>query len=144
MINDKDRKIDQFIEDGIKEIDNAIKAEDDIRDQAEYIARMLALNPVVKVNIMDNTYVLTMKMFKLHNGQQVIILIAEDTMKKQIYGNKYYPAQLTAEYNDKFTIEENCQTLVSAFIGKITGNFKIETLEDEGTVKVAREVDMKK
>ena len=111
MINDKDRKIDQFIEDGIKEIDNAIKAEDDIRDQAEYIARMLALNPVVKVNIMDNTYVLTMKMFKLHNGQQVIILIAEDTMKKQIYGNKYYPAQLTAEYNDEFTIEENCQTL---------------------------------
>ena len=87
---------------------------------------------------------LTMKMFKLHNGQQVIILIAEDTMKKQIYGNKYYPAQLTAEYNDEFTIEENCQTLVSAFIGKITGNFKIETLEDEGTVKVAREVDMKK
>ena len=144
MINDKDRKIDQFIEDGIKEIDNAIKAEDDIRDQAEYIARMLALNPVVKVNIMDNTYVLTMKMFKLHNGQQVIILIAEDTMKKKIYGKKYYTAKLTAEYNDEFTIEENCQTLVSAFIGKITGNFKIETLEDEGTVKVAREVDMKK
>lgn len=145
MINDNDRKIDQFIQDGIKEIDNAIKAEDDIRDQAEYIARMLALNPVVKVNIMDNTYVLTMKMFKLHTGQHVIILIAEDSMKKQIYGNKYYPAQLTAEYNDEFTIEENCQTLVSAFIGKVTGNFKIETLEEEEeTVKVAREVDMKK
>lgn len=142
MMNDK--QVDQFINDGIKAIDNEIKAEDDIRDQGEYIARMLAINPVVKVPAMDTVYVLTMRMVKTAEGKQVILLAAEDEIKRQIYGDKYYPALLTAEYNDEFTIEENCQTLVSAFLGKITGNFKIETLEDEGTVKVAREVDMKK
>lgn len=141
MMNDK--QLDQFIEDTIKEIDNEIQAEDDIRDQGEYIARMLALNPVVKVPAMDTVYILTMRMVKTPDGQQLILLAAEDEMKKQLYGDRYYPALLTAEYNDEFTIEENCQTLVSAFLGKITGNFKIETLEDEETVKVAREKDFK-
>ena len=139
-----DKKLDQFIEDGIKEIDSEIKAEDDIRDQAEYLARMLAVTPVIKANINERIYVLTMRMVKDSTGRQIIMLAAEDEAKKLVYGNKYSPALLTAEFNDYFTLEENCQTLLSAFIGKVTGNFKIEVLEDEGNVKVAREVDIKK
>ena len=139
-----DKKLYQFIEDGIKEIDSEIKAEDDIRDQAEYLARMLAVTPVIKANINERIYVLTMRMVKDSTGRQIIMLAAEDEAKKLVYGNKYSPALLTAEFNDYFTLEENCQTLLSAFIGKVTGNFKIEVLEDEGSVKVAREVDIKK
>lgn len=139
-----DNQINDFINDGIKAIDGEIKQEDDIREQAEYIARILALNPVVKVNVADSVFVLTMRMVKTDDKRQLIMLAAEDEMKKQIYGNKYFPALYTAEYNDEFTIEENCQTLVSAFVGKTTGNFKIETLEDEGSVKVVREKDLEK
>lgn len=143
MNNINDNKINDFINQGLKEIDKEVKQEYDIRDQAEYLARMLAINPVVKATVMDRVYVLAMKMVKLHTGEQVIILVAEDELKKQMYGNKYSPAILQAEFNDNFTLEENCQTLLSAFIGKVTGNFKIETLEDEGTVKIAREKDFK-
>lgn len=142
MINDN--KVNEFINQGFKEIDKEVQQEYDIRDQAEYLARMLAINPVVKATVMDRVYALAMKMVKLHTGEQVIILVAEDEIKKQVYGNKYSPAILQAEFNDNFTLEENCQTLLSAFIGKVTGNFKIETLEDEGTVKVAREKDFNK
>lgn len=136
--------LDEIINDGIKEIDNEIKQEDDIREQGEYIARMLAINPVVKVNVADKIYVLTMRMVKDNQGRQIILLAAEDSIKKQIYGNKYSPALYSAEYNDYFTLEENCQTLVSTFLGHVTGNMKIETLEDEGIYKVAREKDMLK
>ena len=136
--------LDEIINDGIKEIDNEIKQEDDIREQGEYIARMLAVNPVVKVSVADKIYVLTMRMVKDNQGRQIILLAAEDSIKKQIYGNKYSPALYSAEYNDYFTLEENCQTLVSTFLGHVTGNTKIETLEDEGTYKVAREKDMLK
>lgn len=136
--------LDEIINDGIKEIDNEIKQEDDIREQGEYIARMLAINPVVKVSVADKIYVLTMRMVKDNQGRQIILLAAEDSIKKQIYGNKYSPALYSAEYNDYFTLEENCQTLVSTFLGHVTGNMKIETLEDEGTYKVAREKDMLK
>ena len=136
--------LDEIINDGIKEIDNEIKQEDDIREQGEYIARMLAINPVVKVSVADKIYVLTMRMVKDNQGRQIILLAAEDSIKKQIYGNKYSPALYSAEYNDYFTLEENCQTLVSTLLGHVTGNMKIETLEDEGTYKVAREKDMLK
>ena len=136
--------LDEIINDGIKEIDNEIKQEYDIREQGEYIARMLAINPVVKVSVADKIYVLTMRMVKDNQGRQIILLAAEDSIKKQIYGNKYSPALYSAEYNDYFTLEENCQTLVSTFLGHVTGNMKIETLEDEGTYKVAREKDMLK
>ena len=139
-----DKKVDEFIKEGLKEIDEEIKQEEDIRDQAEYIARMLAVNPVVKVNVGGKVYALVMKMHKILGGKQVITLLAEDSEKKTIYGNRYTPAMYNAEFNDNFTLEENCQTLVSAFIGKVTGNFKIETLEDEGSVRVAREKDLLK
>ena len=60
-----------------------------------------------------------------------------------MYGNTYAPALYTAEFNDMYTLEENSQTLLSAFIGHVTGNMKIETLEeDDGVAKVAREKDM--
>ena len=139
MIKDK---IDQIIEDGLRQIDSEIQQEDDIRDQAEYLARQLAFTPMLKVSVADNVYVLAMRMVKDYNNRQIILLAAEDELKKKIYGDKYSPALYSAEFNDLFTLEENCQTLVSAFLGKVTGNFKIETLEDEGTVKVAREKDM--
>ena len=139
MIKDK---IDQIIEDGLRQIDSEIQQEDDIRDQAEYLARQLAFTPMLKVSVADNVYVLAMRMVKDYKNRQIILLAAEDELKKKIYGDKYSPALYSAEFNDLFTREENCQTLVSAFLGKVTGNFKIETLEDEGTVKVAREKDM--
>lgn len=135
-------KIDQIIEDGLKQIDNEIQQEDDIRDQAEYIARQLAFTPMLRVCVADTVYVLAMRMVKDYQNRQIILLAVEDELKKKIYGDKYSPALYSAEFNDLFTLEENCQTLVSAFLGKVTGNFKIETLEDEGTVKVAREKDM--
>lgn len=139
MIKDK---IDQIIEDGLKQIDSEIQQEDDIRDQAEYLARQLAFTPMLKVSVADNVYVLAMRMVKDYKNRQIILLAAEDELKKKLYGDKYSPALYSAEFNDLFTLEENCQTLVSAFLGKVTGNFKIETLEDEGTVKVAREKDI--
>lgn len=139
MIKDK---IDQIIEDGLRQIDSEIQQEDDIRDQAEYLARQLAFTPMLKVSVADNVYILAMRMVKDYKNRQIILLAAEDELKKKIYGDKYSPALYSAEFNDLFTLEENCQTLVSAFLGKVTGNFKIETLEDEGTVKVAREKDM--
>lgn len=134
--------LDQLIQDGIKEIDNEINQEIDIREQGEYIARMLAINPVVKVTVTDKVFVLTMRMVKDNTNRKIILLAAENEIKKKLFGNKYTPALYSAEYNDYFTLEENCQTLVSTFLGHVTGNMKIETLGDEETYKVAREKDM--
>lgn len=135
-------KIDQLIQDGIKEINNEVKQDDDIREQAEYIARTLAITPVIKVPVDGKIYVLTMRMVKDSQNRRIILLAAENEILKELYGNRYTPALFTAEVNDYFTLEENCQTLVSSFLGHVTGKIKIETLEEEGTYKVAREKDI--
>lgn len=135
-------KINQMIEDGLKQINSEIKQEDDIRDQAEYIARQLAFNSKLRITVADTVYVLAMRMVKDYQQRQLILLAVEDELKKKLYGDKYSPALYTAEFNDLFTLEENCQTLISTFLGKVTGNIKIEELEDEGIVRVAREKDM--
>lgn len=138
-------KIDQLIEDGIKEIDTEIKKDDDIREFAEYLARNLAQTPVLRVNVANKVFILSMRMVKLADGSNKtqILLAAADEVKQKLYGNTYTPALYTAEFNDMYTLEENCQTLLSAFIGHVTGNMKIETLEeDDGVAKVAREKDM--
>lgn len=139
-------KIDQLIEDGIKQIDTEIKKDDDVREFAEYLARNLAQTPMLRVNVADKVFVLSMKMVDLSDGsnRKQILLAASDELKQKLYGNAYAPALYTAEYNDLYTLEENCQTLLSAFVGHVTGNLKIETLEeDDGVAKVAREKDMK-
>lgn len=135
-------KLEQLIEDGLKQIDAEIQQEEDIRDRAEYLARQLALTPSIKITLNDTIYILAMKMVKEYTGRQVILLAVADELKQKLYGDKYAPALYSAEYNDLFTLEENCQTLVSTFLAKVTGNLKVETLEDEGVAKIAREKDM--
>ena len=119
-----------------------MQQEEDIRDRAEYLARQLALTPSIKITLNDTIYILAMKMVKEYTGRQVILLAVADELKQKLYGDKYAPALYSAEYNDLFTLEENCQTLVSTFLAKVTGNLKVETLEDEGVAKIAREKDM--
>ena len=136
-------KLDQIIEDGLKSIENEIKQEDDLREHGEYIARMLAMTPIQRVCVANTVYVLSMRMVKHPSGQTLILLAAENEFLKKIHGDHYSPALYTAEYNDMFSLEENCQTLVSTFLGKVTGKMKIEELQDEGSVKVAREKDFK-
>lgn len=135
-------KLEQLIEDGLKQIDAEIQEEEDIRERAEYLARQLALSTSIKITLNDVIYILAMKMVKDYKGRQIILLAVADELKQKLYGNKYAPALYSAEFNDGFTLEENCQTLVSTFLAKVTGTLKVETLEDEGVAKVVREKDM--
>lgn len=136
------QNIDNYINDEIAKLDAELKAEDDIRDFAEYIARNLAFSSSLGVTVGDRTYMLSMRRVKLKDGsnKQEILLAAADIEKQKAYGNRYYPALYTAEYNDNFTLEENCQTLISSFLAHVTGNLKVETLDDEEeVVKIIKE-----
>ena len=92
-------KIDQLIEDGIKEIDAEIKKDDDIREFAEYLARNLAQTPVLRVNIANKVFILSMRMVKLTDGsgRTEILLAAADEVKQKLYGNTYRSEEHTSE-----------------------------------------------
>lgn len=166
MIKDMTQE-DKFIQEGLKEIDEEIKSEDEIKDQAEYITSLLNVNPVVRVEYAGNTYTLSAKQAKkpekieTHPGNKdlgipptyktvhsdVIILVAiNENRRRQAYlSNKAYlaPATYTGYYNDEFTYQENLIAVVEAFLRHVIGEIKIEA-EDDGIARVAREKDMLK
>jgi hypothetical protein len=160
-------KEDKFIQEGLKEIDEEIKSEDEIKEQAEYITSLLNQNPVVRVEYAGSTYTLSAKQTKkpekimTHQGNKslgieptykithtdVIVLVAiNENRRRQAYlSNKAYiaPATYTGFYNDEFTYQENLIAVVEAFLRHVIGEIKIEA-EDDGIAKIAREKDFLK
>lgn len=156
---------DKFIQEGLKEIDEEVKSEDAIKDQAEYITSLLNANPVVRVEYAGDTFTLSAKQTKkpekimTNEGNKtlgiaptyktiqtdVIVLVAiNERKRKEAYlTNKAYiaPATYTGYYNDEFTYHENLIAVVEAFLRHVIGEIKIES-EDDGIAKVVREKDM--
>lgn len=133
----------KFIEEGLKEIDREVQQEEDIDQRAEHLVLLLEKNPKVKVEYNDDVYDVALKTSRNIKGQQVIILMAAShkKMREALLTNRPYknPNIYAGEYNDEFSYGENVRVVVKAFLGHVTGNFKVETLEDEGSVKVVKE-----
>ena len=158
---------DKFIQEGLKEIDEEVKSEDEIKEQAEYITSLLNQNPVVRVEYAGSTYTLSAKQTKkpekieTHPGNKslgipptyktiqtdVIVLVAinENRRREAYLANRAYiaPATYTGYYNDEFTYQENLIAVVEAFLRHVIGELKIEE-EDDGIAKIAREKDFLK
>lgn len=136
-------KANQILEEGLKEIDREAQQEDDIDKRADHIASLLNKNPKVKVEYNDDVYDLGLRITKNTFGQQVIMLMAmsQKKVKEAYLMNRQYrnPAIYSGEYNDEFSYEENIRCVVKTFLAHVTGNFKIETLEDEGNVTVVKQ-----
>lgn len=142
MTSNNNKRLEEFLKNGLKEIDSEINQEEDIDKRADYIARQLDKTRKVKLEYNNQVYNLSMKVAKNYKKQELIILMAasETKQRQALLANKMYtPAVYTGEYNDNFTLEENTRTVVKAFLSHCTGNFRVETLEDEGAVQMQRE-----
>lgn len=153
-------KEDQFINDGLKEIDKEIKTEDEIKSQATYITELLIKEPVVRVEYAGSVYTLTQRQGKqpqkvtdpstgkivtIQINAIVLVAINESRRRQAYLANKAYlaPATYVGEYNDEFTLYENLFAVVEAFLRHVTGELRIQSTDD-GIAKIAREKDMKK
>ena len=135
-------KTDQFINEGLKEIDREVQLEYDIDKRAAYVASLLEKNPKVKIEYNNDVYDVAMRTAKNTHGQRVIMLMAASHKKMRqakLMCKLYTPAIYSGEYNEEFTYEENINTIVKTFLGHVTGNFRVETLEDEGAVTIVKE-----
>lgn len=157
MLNKELTKADEFINEGLKQIDEEVKSEDEIKSQAIYITELLEKEPVVRVEYNGDMYTLSQKTGKEpskivdKDGKtkviktDVIILAAiNERKRRQAYiQNKPYisPAIYKGEYNDEFTLRENLIAVVEAFLRHVIGEIKIEETDD-GIAKIAREKDM--
>lgn len=134
---------DKLLNEGLSEIDKEVQMEDDIDKRADHLANLLQKNPKVKVEYNDDVYDVALRLTRNTRQEQLIMLMAAShkKMREARLMNRAYknPNIYTGEYNDEFTLEENIRVVVKAFLGHVTGNFKVETLEDEGDVTVIKE-----
>ena len=137
------KDIDKIIKDGLKEIDKEVKQEGDIREEAKYITKQLLENPKITIiyenEFADNEedkyeeYELGVR----YNSAKITLVALSKTKQRLVNEyNKtafkpkiYTPMTLIADKDD-FTYEQVINTLVSAFLAKLRGEFKIEVLEE--------------
>lgn len=152
-------KTDQFINEGLKEIDNEVKADDEIKAQASYITDLLSKNPVVRVEYNGDMYTLSFKRtdetrkvkeytskteFKTRYIKVNVIILAavnETNRRRAALANKAYlqPAIYKGEYNDEFTERENLLAVVESFLRHAVGEIKIESNDEGSIAKIIKE-----
>lgn len=135
---------EDIIKQGFSEIDKEIQDDEEVRKEAEYITKKLLSNPKVTVNY-ENEYAETLEErfeeyeLGIRTSSTNVVLVALSLTKQRAVHeyNKtalkpkiYTPMILTAEVDDTYTYEQIINTLVSAFLCKLRGVFKVEVLEE--------------
>lgn len=135
---------DKFIQEGLDQIDNEVKQEDEIKDKAKYLAQLLTVTPVVKVEHNGSVFQLAMREHTTRKARNIVLVaVNEKTRQRSRLMNKpYIPATYTGEYNPEFTEKENYIAVIEAFLYHVIGEIKIDK-EDDGIAKIAREKDFK-
>lgn len=136
--------INDYINNQLDQIDKDLSEDEDIRKEAEYIAKQLLNNTKVTViyeNDMATTNEDRYEEYELgirNNNSKLILIALSKTKQKAIEEyNKtafkpkiYTPMILTADLDKSFTYDQTINTLVSAFLCKLRGKFKVEILDE--------------
>lgn len=134
-------KEDKFIQEGLNQIDEELKRDNAVKQQADEIAQRLIKNPKDTIFFNGKTFTLSLMHQK---GKIILLFLSDSTMTRaKIVGRPPLPGRIVGEYNDEFSEHENLVAVVEAFLLNELGEIKVSS-EDEGTVKVAREKDFRK
>lgn len=118
-------KIDKYIEEEFSKIDKEVEEENNIREYSSQIRKQLENSRTVIVKYNNTEYELGF----IHEDN-TMMLIRKDIAKEKIAGNKYRPFIVTGEFNNDLSLEQNYETVISAFLGHISGKMIIESDND--------------
>lgn len=136
--------INDYVNSQLDQIDKDLSEDEDIRKEAEYIAKQLLNNTKVTVIYENNMATTDEDRYEeyelgIRNNNSKLILIAlsktkqraiEEYNKTAFKPKIYTPMILTADLDKSFTYDQTINTLVSAFLCKLRGKFKVEILDE--------------
>lgn len=136
--------INDYINSQLNQIDKDLSEDEDIRKEAEYIAKQLLSNTKVTVMYENNLATTNEDRYEeyelgIRNNNSKLILVAlsktkqkaiEEYNKTAFKPKIYTPMILTADLDKSFTYDQIINTLVSAFLCKLRGKFKVEILDE--------------
>ena len=133
MINNYDDKsVNDFIEEGLKAIDEETKTDEDIREISRLIKEELVRNTYrgleTRITDLNGNWLLTYTIYKYYDKHIVKLMCYNET--RMIMAQNYRPLIIEGEVDEDFGPEEALEAVVTAFVAKQFGVFRAEELKD--------------
>lgn len=131
-----DKDLDKIIQEGLDEIDQETKTDEEIRERARFLTRDLLIGRNVKTSGFPDgsTWTIGMrqrqyfdKEGKMHNS---VVLLCYNDARCKIHGPMYKPMMLEAEIDENYDLEQALEAAVTMFVAKQFGKMIVEQLED--------------
>ena len=132
MNNFDDKAVNDFIEEGLKAIDEETKTDEDIREISRLIKDELVRNTAkgleTRITDLNGNWKLEYAIYKKYNTTIVGLACYNET--RMIMAQNYRPLIIEGEVDKDFGPEEALEAVVTAFVAKQFGVFRAEELKD--------------
>lgn len=132
MNNFDDKAVNDFIEEGLKAIDEETKTDEDIREISRLIKDELVRNTAkgleTRITDLNGNWKLEYAIYKKYNTTIVGLACYNET--RMIMAQNYRPLIIEGEVDEDFGPEEALEAVVTAFVAKQFGVFRAEELKD--------------
>ena len=132
MNNFDDKAVNDFIEKGLKAIDEETKTDEDIREISRLIKDELVRNTAkgleTRITDLNGNWKLEYAIYKKYNVTIVGLACYNET--RMIMAQNYRPLIIEGEVDEDFGPEEALEAVVTAFVAKQFGVFRAEELKD--------------
>ena len=132
MNNFDDKAVNDFIEEGLKAIDEETKTDEDIREISRLIKDELVRNTAkgleTRITDLNGNWKLEYAIYKKYNTTIVGLACYNET--RLIMAQNYRPLIIEGEVDEDFGPEEALEAVVTAFVAKQFGVFRAEELKD--------------
>jgi hypothetical protein len=130
--NFDDKAVNDFIEEGLKAIDEETKTDEDIREISRLIKDELVRNTAkgleTRITDLNGNWKLEYAVYKKYNVTIVGLACYNET--RMIMAQNYRPLIIEGEVDEDFGPEEALEAVVTAFVAKQFGVFRAEELKD--------------
>jgi hypothetical protein len=130
--NFDDKAVNDFIEEGLKAIDEETKTDEDIREISRLIKDELVRNTAkgleTRITDLNGNWKLEYYMYKYLDVPYVKLLCYNET--RMLMAPNYRPLILDAEIDDEFGPEEALEASITMFVAKQYGRMIVEELRD--------------
>lgn len=136
MVIIQNQDIDKIIQDGLDEIDQETKTDEEIRERARFLTRDLLQGRNVKASGFPDgsTWTIGSRLRKYTGTdgieRQSVVLMCYNEARFKLHGPMYKPMLLEAEIDADYDIEQAIEAAVTMFVAKQFGKLIVEQLED--------------
>lgn len=131
-----DKDLDKIIQEGLDEIDQETKTDEEIRERARFLTRDLMQGHNVKTSGFPDGSVWTIgsrtrKFFDKDGVEHhTVVLLCYNDARLKIHGPMYKPMMLEAEIDENYDMEQALEAAVTMFVAKQFGKMIVEQLDD--------------